>query len=281
VSEFGASSFPSFESLSATLSRRHWSIHGGSPPDTCHPLTGNENFCNGSNVMAERNYACDSHIEAFFGTTDLESVGRGPFRAQLHRCMMAHALWMKGQIEAMRSANSFGTLVRVPIRSYTVELVEFPPTNFSVVTLSFMQVWQLNENWPTGGWGLIEYGSKNNMSGQVVGGRWTPLMYLMKNSLYRDVFASCGIVSSGAYSCYCRNDGIEPLHGTLVIKSLNLSTGLTFTLTNQQLNVRDMGAFGCPSSNHNIIFSHRILSLVSQKCSICWMAPQKMVRSSL
>lgn len=117
MSEFGASTFPSFESLSATLSRRHWSIHGGSPPDSCHPLIGNENVCNGSNVMAERNYACDSHIEAFFGTTDLESIGQGPFRAQLHRCMMAHALWMKGQIEAMRSANSFGTLVRIPIQS--------------------------------------------------------------------------------------------------------------------------------------------------------------------
>lgn len=128
-----------------------------------------------------------------------------------------------------------------------------------------MKVWQLNENWPTGGWGLIEYGSMTDMSGQVVGGRWTPLMYLMKSSLYRDVFASCGVMSLGAYTCYCRNDGIEPLRGTLLIESLNLSTGLTLTLTNRQLNVRDMGAFGCPSSSHNdYLFSQDSISPLAE-----------------
>ena len=118
VSEFGASTFPSFESLSASLSLQHWSVHGGSQPDTCHHLVGNENVCNGTNVVAERNYPCDSHILAYFGETDLEAVGRHAFREQLHHCTMSHILWMKGQIEVLRSMNSFGTLVYGFVQSH-------------------------------------------------------------------------------------------------------------------------------------------------------------------
>jgi hypothetical protein len=117
-----------------------------------------------------------------------------------------------------------------------------------VAVSSFLQAWQLNENWPTGGWGLIEYGSKNNMSGQVVGGRWTPLMYLLKSALYRDVFASCGLLSANIYACFCRNDGIKPFRGTLLIESLNFSTGLASTISNRQVNVKDIGALRRPST---------------------------------
>ena len=39
-------------------------------------------------------------------------------------------------------------------------------------------VWQLNEIWPTGGWGSLEYGSRR--AGQVIGGRWKPLHYLYR-----------------------------------------------------------------------------------------------------
>jgi len=35
VSEFGVSSSPSFESLSPTLSRAHWGVHGGGPAANC------------------------------------------------------------------------------------------------------------------------------------------------------------------------------------------------------------------------------------------------------
>jgi len=44
--------------------------------------------------------------------------------------MLSQALWVKSTIEGFRNTNSFG-----------------------VVT------WQLNEIWPSGGWGSIEYGT--------------------------------------------------------------------------------------------------------------------------
>ena len=49
-------------------------------------------------------------------------------------------------------------------------------------------VWQLNEIWPTGGWGSVEYGSA--VEGQVLGGRWKPLQYLYRQGVgqVRDVF---------------------------------------------------------------------------------------------
>jgi hypothetical protein len=33
-------------------------------------------------------------------------------------------------------------------------------------------IWQLNEIWPTGGWGLLEYGTRSQDGSQIVGGRW-------------------------------------------------------------------------------------------------------------
>ncbi len=41
---------------------------------------------------------------------------------------------------------------------------------------------QLNEIWPTGGWGSIEYGNPS-IAGQVLGGRWKPLHYLVRWSV--------------------------------------------------------------------------------------------------
>lgn len=89
---------------------------------------------------------------------------------------MSQTLWMKSHIEVMRSHNSFGALI-----------------------------WQLGENWPTGGWGCIEYGPKRNLPGQIVGGRWKPLMYLLQRSLFRDVIVACGQDDL----CYARNDGLS------------------------------------------------------------------------
>lgn len=77
--------------------------------------------------------------------------------------MIAQTLWMKGRLEMIRSDNIIGTLI-----------------------------WQLNENWPTGGWGCVEYGPKRDMTNQVVGGRWKPLMYLLRRSLFIDVVVACG-----------------------------------------------------------------------------------------
>ncbi len=52
ASEFGATTTSSFESMSGTLTT--WSLHGGSEPDDCVHGHGNDNECNGTNVMAER-----------------------------------------------------------------------------------------------------------------------------------------------------------------------------------------------------------------------------------
>lgn len=104
----------------------------------------------------------------------LDAVGPIAFQRQLYECVMAQTLWMKGRLEMIRSDNSFGALI-----------------------------WQLNENWPTGGWGSVEYGPRRNMTNQVVGGRWKPLMYLLRRHLFRDVIVSCGQDDV----CFARNDG--------------------------------------------------------------------------
>lgn len=54
-------------------------------------------------------------------------------------------------------------------------------------------MWQLNEIWPTGGWGSLEYGTP--VKGQVIGGRWKPLHHMMEQSAYTDVTAACGKAS--------------------------------------------------------------------------------------
>ena len=56
--------------------------------------------------------------------------------------------------------------------------------------------WQLNEIWPTGGWGSLEYGpAEGHTPGQLRGGRWKPLHYFYKRSLMTDVMATCGVTA--------------------------------------------------------------------------------------
>lgn len=142
--------------------------------------------------MAQRNYPCDSHIQAYFGTTtSLDAAGPIALQAQLYQCMIAQTLWMKAELERRRSSNSFGLLI-----------------------------WQLNENWPTGGWGLVEYSAESK--GQVFGGRWKPLMHLLEMSLFRDVVAACGRNNR----CYVRNDGMEEVNVTVTLEAWTL-TGTT------------------------------------------------------
>jgi hypothetical protein len=112
-SEFGSSVFSSFESMSGTLSPEHWSLHGADSPDSCHQDHGNDNTCVGLNLLAERNYPCDSHIRAYFGLEEhcLNEVGEFSFQKQLYMCLISQTLWMKGEIESRRSRNSFGLLI--------------------------------------------------------------------------------------------------------------------------------------------------------------------------
>eukprot|EP00403_Amphidinium_massartii_P026586 CAMPEP_0178395896 /NCGR_PEP_ID=MMETSP0689_2-20121128/13452_1 /TAXON_ID=160604 /ORGANISM="Amphidinium massartii, Strain CS-259" /LENGTH=952 /DNA_ID=CAMNT_0020016559 /DNA_START=255 /DNA_END=3113 /DNA_ORIENTATION=+ len=198
ASEFGCVVMSSFESMSPTLAPHHWGLHGGSEPDHC--IGEFANNCTGHNVMAERNYPCDNLIMAYFGAQDFESVGEHAFKRQLYQCMIAQALHMKGDIEARRAKNQLGLLV-----------------------------WQLNEIWPTGGWGSLEYGT--NVPGQVLGGRWKPLHYWYKAALFADVIAVCG--SGGR--CFVRNDGAAAFRGQLQVVRVSLQSGAITKLIQKSL----------------------------------------------
>mmetsp|Transcript_13513 Transcript_13513/g.24201 ORF Transcript_13513/g.24201 Transcript_13513/m.24201 type:complete len:984 (-) Transcript_13513:1826-4777(-) len=204
VSEFGSVVMSSFESFSATLDPLHYSLHGGSPRDTC-TSTIMANKCIGRNSMAERNYPCDSIIFAHFGENiDLDAVGEKVFRSQLYLCMLGQALMMKGTIETKRASNEFGCLT-----------------------------WQLNEIWPTGGWGSLEYGSRR--TGQVVGGRWKILHHWFREILFKDVFISCGAEDW----CFAKNSGsnIELTEMRAMVHDVDTTTGHTTLVFDQRIRI--------------------------------------------
>ena len=91
VSESGATTMSSFESMSATLSESNWGLH--------------------SEPMHERNYACDRWIYSYFRLIDLNETGKVPMQRQLYFCLFGQALFMKAQIEGWRSGNIFGMLI--------------------------------------------------------------------------------------------------------------------------------------------------------------------------
>ena len=62
-------------------------------------------------------------------------------------------------------------------------------------TNSMLSIWWMyNEMWATDGWGSVEYGSP--VPGQLVGGRWKPLHYVMRASVFNDHMLTCN--SAGA-----------------------------------------------------------------------------------
>jgi len=208
ASEFGCSVMSSFESMSATLKPEHWGMHGGEPWDTCGK--GFHGECKGSNVMAERNYPCDNIIEAYFGSEavkDINQTGVGVFQKHLYMCMLGQAMHIKGDIEARRATNTFGLLL-----------------------------WQLNEIWPTGGWGSLEYGNPN-YKGQVTGGRWKPLHYILRRSAFADVIATC----SASGLCYVKNDRHTSFAGNVLVESINIkdATAPETKLYNQNLTIAE------------------------------------------
>ena len=71
----------SFESMAPTLAKGHWGLHGGAPPDNC--TGGFAPVCKGDNVMAQRNYPCDSVVLMYFGSQDLNATGEHAFKKQL------------------------------------------------------------------------------------------------------------------------------------------------------------------------------------------------------
>ena len=104
ASEFGTTGSSSFESMSGTLSKQHWGVHGGMKADSCDDDTPGsarcvgQHACNGSNVMAERNYACDGAIHLFFGNhtmVDLDATGELAFKGQMYQCQLVQAVVLK------------------------------------------------------------------------------------------------------------------------------------------------------------------------------------------
>ena len=207
ASEFGASVFSSFESLSVTLSEEHWSVHGGSSPGTCTTEDGFQNNCTGGNVMSQRNYPCDNNMEIFFGSTTAsqEEVGEAAFKKQLYQCMTGVALHLKSVIEYQRSKNIFGNLL-----------------------------WQFNENWPTGGWGVVEYGL-DNLPGQVLGGRWKILAHMLHTSLFQTTMASCGAEGK----CFVKHNGMRDIDEVKVeVVKYNVVSGESENLTSHVFSLK-------------------------------------------
>ena len=194
ISEFGAVAWSSPESLASTLSPRYRSLFGNQPPDVCEG-DGFPNVCRGGNVLARRNYPCANFVGSFFGpSADYLRPGSTPpalvaylnttqhFASSLYLCGLASAFLVKNLVEAHRSRNELGHLV-----------------------------WQLNEVWPTGGWGSLEYG-----------GRWKPHHYWYAKSLFRDVGAACDRTGR----CYVRNDrSHRAFTGTVTIDAVDVATG--------------------------------------------------------
>jgi beta-mannosidase len=149
--------------------------------------------------MAQRNYPCDNIIEVYFGIQNFSETGEIPFKRQLYQCLIGQALELKSDIEGRRSWNEWGVIT-----------------------------WQINEIWPTGGWGSIEYGSPTIGGGQVIGGRWKPLHHWLAGPVYSDLMSTCS--SSNPPQCMIRNDGISPFTGKVVISIVRFSDAKVTTL---------------------------------------------------
>lgn len=174
TSEFGAVAMPSFESLSATLVPKHWSLH--SPP------------------MSQRNWPADGAVASYFGLKargKLNQTGAGSLKTACYQSMLAQALEIKSRVELIRSSNSFGALT-----------------------------WQLNEVFPTGSWGSLEYGAVS-YPGQVVGGRWRLLHYFLRREIWVDTLATCGV---DGY-CFVRSDSLEAQNCSVQVGVLNFAKG--------------------------------------------------------
>eukprot|EP01079_Euglenida_sp_SAG-EU17-18_P009525 gene9525-250_t len=143
-------------------------------------------------------------------------------------------------IEWMRMVNSFGTII-----------------------------WQLNEIWPTGGWGSLEYGSPQ--PGHVIGGRWKPLHYLLASSGFKvfspadsvpnlaikEIFATCGEPADGSSCpsdakhlckqvnasttgkwCLAKNDSPFPFAGHIEVSAVKFSSGKSSVLSKLRLDMK-------------------------------------------
>ena len=165
-----------------------------------------------------RSYSQDSIVQSHFSSAAVNYSVVGDaliFERQLLLSQLAAALQMKQQIETFRASNTFGTLI-----------------------------WQLGEIFPTGGWGSLEYAharagtpgapthfqlccaldssaSADSTAGQILGGRWKPLHYMLESCLFKDVFVACGREGQ----CYVRNDGRKAINGSVSLRAVDVRSG--------------------------------------------------------
>jgi beta-mannosidase len=106
------------------------------------------------------------------------------------------------------------------------------------------------------GWGSIEYATSAFTGGQVLGGRWKPLHYWYRASIFAEVMASCGVGGE----CYVRNDrpGL-PFTGTLSVASVSFASGQTTYLL--QASVRQTESTGCFHGSNCMLGSHAFLPM--------------------
>ena len=93
ASEFGASAWSSFESVSPTLEPEHWGLH--------------------ADPMFERNYCADNFLTVYYNVSwpaFMATTGEAALKSQLYLAIVAQALVVKSDISTRRARNSFGTV---------------------------------------------------------------------------------------------------------------------------------------------------------------------------
>eukprot|EP00041_Stephanoeca_diplocostata_P035688 m.1267906 g.1267906 ORF g.1267906 m.1267906 type:complete len:334 (-) comp24743_c0_seq21:1549-2550(-) len=176
-----------------------------SPPDVC-------DWCVACMCLMFLRSMCGC-VTSWTGTAqDLNQTGEDALKKQLYQSMVGQALFVKAEVEGWRTSNLWGLFT-----------------------------WQYNEIWPCGGWGSIEYGAPS-VEGQVIGGRWKPLQYLLRSTVYTDVFATCCARCSGGTdqpNCVVKNDGVYDFNGTVSVSTFPFTSGVSQPL--REVHVRLMG----------------------------------------
>ena len=207
ASEFGGVAISTFESLSPTLDPSHWGLHAPPMSERNYAVVSTpRRHPEDSQLMSLRHAdphtpphertAQDNFVVAVANLSwpaDFVGIGETELKGKVYFSMLSQALFIKADVEARRSQNSWGCIT-----------------------------WQFNEIWPTGGWGSIEYGTVGFTAGQVEGGRWKVLQYLYKRYIYTDVL----IVADDAARLFIKNDNaFSALSGVTSLSFLHLPTG--------------------------------------------------------
>lgn len=106
-----------------------------------------------------------------------------------------------------------------------------PKNNWSAL------IWQVNEFWPTGGWGSLETArGVGGPPGNVLGGRWKPLHYALADWLFGDWFVSC----NAACTCFARRDSADdasPSEMRVTLSLLDCVTGAVHVVWDKPLSL--------------------------------------------